>query len=575
MQGFHKTCGLNPSAQLRRYAMAGEDSGQPERLVSDPVSDKTGHQSGNVGRGRRKLCATARATSRFGPAMFAVLLCTTINACAPRSGSVPNIRPDSREPVIQAYAGLKDRAEKDAALINAHDEGLDAALAMQNAVLLGFRERELGIADEAGLRVAGRIMNRHPRPEFRMLVDIVEAVPYSSMVAANFPPVRSLANDRKAALLATFEVARSRTAFDAYVGLVLLCDLGANRKTADLTRDLRAALSRFQGNPALTYRVALCAYRLRLGAPDLEPQPLFDQAAAAGLAESRYFLGELNLRNGHLETAESLFRDVSNIEHWPAPWLGLAGIHMEFEEHVTALADLRLCLSSAPKQPETLMREAKVLTALGQYGVALDELSKLEATHEWSQIDVDLWRAKNLRLLQRLPEANERAAAARVMSGAYVGADLAKESGLVLLGLQQASDAATWLARAVALNEGDCEAWEDLGVAYDAMTSSTKAAQAFGRASICSAVAAERLRERATSPDDSGLTPARLMALRARLSGRAQVFDVLRFRAAFDAGRVFAALGKNDEALVWLRVAAQSPELRNAALEFLKRIGGD
>jgi tetratricopeptide (TPR) repeat protein len=319
--------------------------------------------------------------------------------------------------------------------------------------------------------------------------------------------------------------------------------------------------------------VALCAYRIRLHDPELEPQTLFDQAAAAGLVESRYFLGELSLRNGHLETAERLFQDLSDIEHWPGPWLGLAAIRMEFEEYVTALADLRRCLSSAPKQPEALSREAKVLTAIGQYRAALDELSRLEATHEWSQIDVDLWRAKDLRLLQRFPKANETAAAARVLSGAYVGADLAKESGLVFLGLQEPSDAATWLAHAVSLNEGDCEAWEHLGLAYDAMTSSAKAAEAFGRASTCSAAAAERLRHRATSSDDSDLTQGRLMALRARLRDRAQLYDVLRFRAALEAGRLFAALGKDDEAVAWLKVAAQSRELRDAALGLLKRIG--
>ena len=488
-------------------------------------------------------------------------------------------RPDlghtiARETFGLTYTQLRDRASVDAAALAVHDSSLDVPRAMQNAVLLGFRERELGIAADTGLNLARAIAAGHPRAGGRALIEILQATPHAPIVASAFPVAGALSTARRSALLATFDVEHSHADFNAYVGLVLRCDFGAGLRTADLSSQMRAARARFPDSAALMYRVALCSYRLRMDAADPAPAPLFERSFDEGLADAGYFLGELSLATGHLARAERLFQTLSTIDLWPGPWLGLAGIHMEFEEYETALDDLRMCLSSAPRQPEALSRKAKTLTALGRYAASLDALESLEATHEWSEVDIDLWRARDLRLLQRFAEADTVAATARKMAGAYVSADLAKESGLVLLGLERPADAAKWLSDAVELNDADCEAWENLGVAKESVGSLASASEAFARASACAVATADALRKRAASETDSDLTPARLTALRARLHDRAEGFDAMRFRTAFNAGRLLAAIGKNDDAVIWLQLAAQFPDTRGAALNLLRHIGG-
>jgi tetratricopeptide (TPR) repeat protein len=443
--------------------------------------------------------------------------------------------------------------------------------AIDTALILAFRERELGLGGGQALQHALDLAARQPAPfdigVFLAVAD-VQAWNASGVSRERFDesmgPLRRMFRAWQAWREDLLPGA-SRDRLRAYALLSLDCSARGFLSDAGI----EAWKPPPGAPPLLTYRAAVCppADGDALGRL-VERDPRF--------AEAHLFLGELALGRGTLRTAERhLLAALDAIPELTAARLTLGHVSLAMEDIDAALDAYHQVNAAVRGQRDAMLGEVKSLSYLGRHPDAIAILDDMERLGTWYMGEVYYWRAWNRHRLRQYDAANDDVLAAR--SRLPMDGQVDKLAGFIALARNEVPRAEAEFLAAVGHIEGkggsDCEARYYLGSARVMQRKWAEAAPNFEKAEPCYAGAQREFAKRIEMVRASDLQEdrkARLVAAKERDIASARLQEA---RSAFNAAVAWANLGDPAKALPFAERAAAHPDLAAQATALLGRIG--
>lgn len=461
---------------------------------------------------RDRLGALTLASSTIA-ASVAIAGCAT----APRPIEPSTIRPPTTADAMRhadalVRAGCLDCLSEAYGLYDrlaAESQGHPGAArgAVEAALLVAARERELGLDDSGATDLARRHLSKLPaadRDVLALTIDVVDALPGGG-------PAGGLTSDRDVARRATavrrrdeFRVFLEAHADDspllAYTWLSFAC---AYRGASD---DSVATVS--QRSP--TWRdTTLLAYRMATCRGSDRPVLRALLTANPRFVELRYFIGRLAVDDGFIDEGIDEWEQASAWRpRWPALTQALADAYLGIDEYERALECYERTLAQADALPAALLGKARALTYLARHDAALGVLDQLLAANGWYVADAYYWRALNETQLERYPAAWDDIERA---SSLFVSADVSKLAGIIAHRLGRSEIARNRFEEAWRRNRTDCEVGVHLSIVQSGLRAWAGALEALGRTATCLESAERQLAgeiERIRSVAEPPATPA-------------------------------------------------------------------
>jgi tetratricopeptide (TPR) repeat protein len=445
-------------------------------------------------------------------------------------------------------------------------------LAIDAALLLALRERELGLGGGKSREHAIDLASRQPAPfdvgVFRSVVEI-QAWNASGVsqerVDESMAPLRTLSSawkDWRGRLLPN----ASSDLLSAYSLLALDC--AARSFLADAGIDAWTPPPGVP--PILAFRAAVC--------------PLsFDETALAGLltrdprfAEAHLFLGQMSLGRGTLRTAEKHLQEaIAAIPELTAARLMLGHVDLAMEDFVASRDAFHEVNAAVPGLRDAMLGEVKSLSHLGLHEEAVTILNEMERLGTWYMGETYYWRAWNRHRLRQYDAANDDVLASR--SRLPMDGQVDKLAGFIALARNEIPRAESEFRASVAHIEGmrssDCESIYFLGSAQIMQRKWAEAAPNFEKAEPCYARARNTLKQAIDTIAASDLPDgrqARLIAAREKDIAAARLQEA---RSSYNAAVAYANLGDVAKARPCAERAAAHPDLAGLAKALLDRIG--
>jgi tetratricopeptide (TPR) repeat protein len=343
-----------------------------------------------------------------------------LSACAPKHRLASG--PPVRTPLARIASA--DRLVREGCLdclldaFNQYDELSSSALvgesarkgAIETAILIAMRERELGLLDAPFLSRARELARSSGSFDtiYVRLLDIVESMATRwAVVRGSVGDDPSLAAIQKAyrnrdAWLALLEPRADQDALSAYLWIAFNCTVPTNGiKAGDVPRWMSATRA-WADSALLKYRAATC------GSYD---RPVLDALLVGNprFVELDYFLAftaTQATRTGNLDDAAALFQKAYEWRpRWPAVTLQIAGVYLTAEEYDKSHEFYERTLAMSPTFPDALLGNVRALTYAGRHDEALAAVDRLLALEHWHIGDARYWRALNEAELARYDEA--------------------------------------------------------------------------------------------------------------------------------------------------------------------------
>jgi len=444
--------------------------------------------------------------------------------------------------------------------------------AVDVALLLALRERELGLGAGRALEHAIELASRQPAPfdigVFQSVAD-VQAWHASGVSRERFDqsmgPLREMFKAWQGWRAALMPGASSDV-LHAYYLLSLECSARVFLRDAGFDPWNPPAGT----PPILKFRAAVCplsADEAALG-DLLEHDPRF--------AEAHFFLGQLALGRGTLRTAERHLQEALDaLPDLAAARLTLGHVYLAMEDVDAALDAYHRVNAAVPGQRDAMLGEVKSLSYLGRYGDAVTILDEMERLGTWYMGEVYYWRAWNKHRLRQYNAANDDVLASR--SRMPMDGQVDKLAGFIALARDEVVRAEAEFLAAVGHIEGkggnDCEARYYLGSTRVMQRKWAEAAPSFEKAEPCYAGAQREFAKRIELIRASDLPEtrkARLIAAKERDVAAARLQEA---RSAYNAGVALANLGEPARARPFAERARTHPELKSFAEQLLARLG--
>lgn len=181
-------------------------------------------------------------------------------------------------------------------------------------------------------------------------------------------------------------------------------------------------------------------------------------------AEVHYYLGNLELQEGRLITAERHYLDVyAQIPESPSVLISLANIAFQMEELETCLEYNEKALALVPAYRDALLGKAMCLGYLGRFDEALGTLQRMLELGTYYQGEAHYWTAWNLNELGRLDEARKSIDSAKILVGQ---ADVTTLSGIIAYKQGRLNDAERDLLASLKSDPSEADAAYYLGMLY-------------------------------------------------------------------------------------------------------------
>jgi tetratricopeptide (TPR) repeat protein len=404
----------------------------------------------------------------LGGATLAVVATLLTAGCAmhdPRPVSPAAVDPAATESAIREAADLVAAGCLDC-LVDAHQlltrlpkSPETARAAIDTAVLIAIRERELGLADGGDAAFVAAALGRADDADepdapvdpsgrdYRMLLDVVETLPGAAgQMSAEADFVRrSTALRRRDEFIAFLQPHADESALFAYVWVSFNC---AYRVGDDQAIAARLAVPHWRETALLTYRAATCR-----GIDEPAVRRLL--AANPRFSELRYVTGLVAAMAGRGdELIDEWTQAYAWRSRWPTLTQALADQYVSLEEYERALDFFDRTLALVPQLASAMLGRAKVLTYLERYEESLTVVDDLLALNGWYVGDARYWRALNLTQLERYDAAWEEIERAAAL---VANADVPKLAGIIAYRRGQRDVARTRFEEARRRNPADCE----------------------------------------------------------------------------------------------------------------------
>jgi len=322
--------------------------------------------------------------------------------------------------------------------------------------------------------------------------------------------------------------------------------------------------------PLLRFRAAVC--------PGAVDGPALDALLRGDSrwSEAHFFLGEMALARGTVRTAEKhLVEALSAIPALTAARVELGHVYLASEEFQLARDAYHQANAAVPGQREAMLGEVKSLSALGRHEAAIIILDEMERFGTWYMGEVYYWRAWNRYHLKRYDTANDDVLASR--SRMPMDGQVDKLAGFIALALNDVPRAEREFLAAVMHTEGrggsDCDATYFLGSARVMQRKWAEAVPDFEKAEPCYVRAQQALRARIKDIRGSDLPDDRqdvLVAAREKDIAAARLQEA---RSCYNAAVAYANLGDAAKARPFGERALLHPDTRALAEQLLARLG--
>lgn len=503
-----------------------------------------------------------------------------IGACTPRPRLDPRPGIELTADLTRAdalvrrgsYASLRDALAIYERLAATGDAPAADQRAIDTALLLALRERELGLAGGRSLERAVERANRQPPPyDIGVFLSVAESQAWHAggvskeRQDSQLPALRTMFKSWPA-WRAQLEAGAERDLLRAYVLLALDCA----RRSYQGEGDVPPWTPPDGAPPLLRFRAAVC--------PRMVDEAILDALAKNDptFAEIHLFLGEQALGNLTLRTAEKhLAEAVQAMPDLPPAWLMLGHVHLALEEPDLARDAYHRVNISVSGQREAMLGEAKSLSYLGRAEAAIAILDEVERLGTWYMGDMYYWRAWNRHRLSQNDAANDDVLASRQRMPMDPKVDAL--AGFIALARHEVERAEGEFRLAVQHYEGrgerDCDSGYYLASTLVMQRKWAEAGPFFERAEPCYALDEKAVRQRIAAirasdlPDDR---QDRLVAARERDILKVQLQQA---RACYNAAVAHANLGEPGKARPFAQRALAHPEMKSLAEQLLARLG--
>lgn len=445
--------------------------------------------------------------------------------------------------------------------------------AIDTALLLALRERELGLGSGQALEHAIELAGRQPPPfDIGVFESVAGVQPWhgpgvsKERLDQSMGPLRQMSASWQS-WRAQIEPGAAHDLLRAYYLLSLDCS--SRSFLADAGVEPWHPPS--GAPPLLRYRAAVCPLAIddrALGAV-LRDDPAF--------AEANLFLGELALARGTVRTAEKhLVQAARAIPGLTAAWLALGQVYLVMEEFDLARDAYHQVNAAAPGQREAMLGEAKSLSYLGRHEQAIVILDQMERLGTWYMGETYYWRAWNRHRLMQFDAANDDVMASR--SRLPMDAQVDKLAGFIALARKEIERAEVEFRAAVTHIEGqggrDCDATYYLGSVQVMQRKWAEAAPNFEKAEPCYVLDEQAVRQRIAAINASDLPDDRRDRLVSSKEKDVAAVRLQQARSCFNAAVALANLGETAKARPFAERAAAHPEMKALAVQLLARLSG-
>ena len=507
------------------------------------------------------------------PPVTVAVLSTLFSACAARGPS-----PQLRMELAKAETLLRDgcfRCLEDALVIYERASGMPNAPAaakrggFYTAVLLAARAKELGLPVSEPLHAARAWAAKQPPPTAAGEVLPPHAyldalVLFEGETSGLNPEERERINRERRAAWPTLDgllpPARLRLTpvlgtdmVAQYLALAIDCEDARARKAVDYD----TILARYP-HPLMRFRVALC------GMPQGRPHMLreldarwVDTLFLEGRAEmSRFPAPDVGRAAELFEAAHAAFPAST------AMTLALGNARNALEEFATALALFDSVLERQATHREALLGRLLSLSYMRRHYDAIRTASRMIDLGTYHMGDAYYWRAWNRYQVHDLPTAwSDVEQATKLM----VNTAVHTLAGFIAYAQRELDTAIDRLDRAYRMDNTNCEAiWTEGMVHVDNEAWELSSAR-FTTAMGCFAADAQAARDALTTAQRSAWSESVKARRVATASKRADSSDHRRAQSAFNAASSYLRLGKKNDALRYVDLAAQHPLLKDKA----------
>ncbi len=431
-------------------------------------------------------------------------------------------------------------------------------------ILLGVREKDLGIFDALPLATAGRLIASDPRlADQQPLLDMARILSHRSrgiVGDVDTEVMHYFDNPQELERLIKTVTERARTEVLAAYLLAEYHGLGFARKP-ELSLD---DLLRLHPSTSLI-RFAKAA------AAQSDPKPVEELLARDPECKELYFfLGNISLTQGLLLQAERNYElAFEAIPESPQITISLAGVAFAEEEFERSIDFYDKTLALTPEYREAILGKAISLTYLGRGEEAMALLRQLLSLGNYLLGESHFWLAWNLNELNRFEEAHQEIEEAKKLLGLGQVFTL---SGMISLGLGQDEQAKTEFLEALKYNPADAEALINLSGIYSRQHLWDKAASYGRTAGNVYGAHASSLTEKIAEIKASSLSEARKAKLLRRKTAQLEAALLAEATAYYNAGAAFLNAGDDAAARPCLLKAASHPAVKVKADELAARI---
>ncbi|HSP91571.1 MAG TPA: hypothetical protein VLN08_11715 [Vicinamibacterales bacterium] len=471
-----------------------------------------------------------------------------------------------------SYASLQDALAIYERLAATGDAPAASLRAIDTALLLALRERELGLAGGRFLGRAVELANRQPLPyDIGLFISVAESQGWHAAGVSKEQQESQLPSLRT--MFKSWPAWRAQLAAGAELDLVrayFLLALDCARRSYQGEGDVPPWTPPDGAPPLLRFRAAVC--------PRMVDDATLEALAKddPGFAETHLFLGEQALGNLTLRTAEKhLGEAVKAMPELPPAWLLLGHVHLAIEEPDLARDAYHRVNIAVPGQREAMLGEAKSLSYLGRAEAAIAILDEVERLGTWYMGDMYYWRAWNRHRLKQDDAANDDVLASRQRMPMDPKVD--SLAGFIALARHEVERAEGEFRLAVQHYEGrrerDCDSGYYLASTLVMQRKWAEAAPIFERAEPCYALDEKAVRQRIATirasdlPDDR---QDRLVAAKERDILKVQLQQA---RACYNAAVAHANLGEPGKARPFAERALANHEMKSLAEQLLARLG--
>lgn len=440
------------------------------------------------------------------------------------------------------------------------------AVAFDAALLLAVRDRELGLRSADHLPLARALAPGGEDERSRVLLAVVEAMPWPT--AANGPGERdrSVVGWRTLAPVvpAWYSFLTGRPEDDVsgrYALAAVECTWAhllpdAARGGESAPQPPAPPAPRGDEPPVVQFRHVVC------GHPSLD-EVLEMRRQVPRYEELDLIAGDVAMSGGALLSAERHYQEALRAFPSMLPAAhGLARVHVMLEEYETSLPEYDVVLAAVPDQQDCLLGKARALSQLGRHAEALALLDRLIELGTWLVGDAHYWRGWN-RL--QVGDVDGAAADAERALTLMVNARVHVLAGAVATRRAEWERAGREFEAALPLDETDCDIPVSLGAVRGQQRDWHAAFTSYARAADCLVDWQAQLSRRVAEITAAEMSADRRERFLARTRAAVGAARRLEGQSRYNAAVSLANQGRIEEARPWAAQAAAWPEWKERA----------